>query len=179
MRKIKLGHTFEDILNILKEIDNIETKTIIEYYRKKLQPYLGPHPYNSCTYTSGFGFYIATSGHDNHGKPVKECEGYTHLPYEINEIFQDNNNKLDWYDFGISEYFLDKITLDTLDDKIKTDLNVFFIKGIQEYKSYGLCLLNNYEKKISETQEYILKRIKEYRNIIKEFIDKINMVQSN
>lgn len=172
LKKIKLSHTFDDIIGIIKPSN--KSKEIIEYYRNKLRPYLGPHPNKNSKYTSGFGFYIVTSGHDNDGKQIKEFEGYPYLPYEIDEIFQDDRKKLDWYDFGLSEYFLDKVTLDISNGKIKSDLNLFITKTVKEYESYGLVLLDNYKIKLNETKEFILKRISEYRNIIVEFIDKLS-----
>ena len=175
LKKITLDHTFDAILKILKLPKNKseETKRIIEHYRKLTRPYLGPHPYTDTDFAGGFGFYIVTSSHNNRGEPVKECEGYPHLPYKIDEIIHDQCRNLDWYNFGISEYFLDKITLDTPINKINCDLEAFLMKTTKEYKSYGLPLLDNYKQKLDETQEFIIKRISEYRDLIEKFVEEV------
>lgn len=161
LSKIKLGYTF---LGINQENE------IINDYRKLTQPYLGPHPNGKSDHIYGFVFYITTSSHTNNGKPVKECEGYPHLPYELDEIFVDEKNILDWYDFGLSEYLLDKITLNIPDNKIKSDLNKFMMESVDEYKKVGLKTLNGYEKKLIKIEEFIIKRIGEYRKIIRQMI---------
>ena len=175
LAKINFNHTFDDIIKILK-LSNKKKKEVINiigHYKKLTQPYLGPHPNNDSKYVGGFGFYIVTSSHDNNGKSVKDCEGYPHLPYQIDEIIFDECRNLDWYNFGISHDFLELLTLDTPDEKIKQDLQTFLMERASEYKSYGLPLLDNYEKKLTETQEFITKRISEYRNIINNFISEL------
>ena len=177
---IPLSFTFDNILTLIEsnfdqeliciDFEKPEISSLVALYRERTMSYLGPRPRDRSAH--GFAFYITCSAHTNNGEPTPPQEGYEHLPYNTDKIICDPCNNLDWYNFGLAD-FLENVSLSTSDSEIANSLDEFLKKGAVEHEGYGYPLISDYKKKLIKTREFIVRRISEYREIIKQMVNEV------
>lgn len=171
LSKITLDHTAGDIFQIFEDEGLAVTEKQGDKFFEQLRFFIGPYPGED--FEAGFAFFIATSAHDNNGVYREPLEGYKHLPFRCDEVFDDGCRCLDWYNFGIGEQedCLQEFSLAADEKELSEHLRQYFEEQVKQLAEHETRGKKGYREKLDKTLEFIMERFVEFRSLVLSMID--------
>ena len=142
LRKINLGHNFDDILALLEDLNELDQR-IVARFRSQTAQYLGFQD------SLGFAFHL-----------VAESD----LPFPVDHLIK-TDQVVDWLSLRLNQ-FLEKITLNTEPYELSESLEDFVCDALRQYK-----LKEKYEDKLVINHKFIMGAFREYKALITDMID--------